>query len=345
MEKYRIKSSNSINHKAILIWRSIQLLVWFFGVFIVYNLIFNPTLGIHLFWNILIPVAPLLLVVGSGIWRNICPMASMALFSRHIGKSKRKKLTIRQSGKLNLISIIALFIIAPLRHAIFDMNGSATAIFLISLSAVAIIVGYHYEWKSAWCSGLCPIHPVEKLYGQKNKISLPNAHCSECFKCVTPCPDSTPNINPLSSKKTIYHKLTGLLTVGAFPGFVWGWFQFPDFRGVYSFSQLMMIYKEPLLGALLTTFAYIILRNFVDKNTLTKFFATAAISCYYWFRIPALFGFGIFPGNGMLVDLSNTLPEFFIQIMVLGVLVFIYGWLIISKKNKKSWTIRPAYAK
>jgi len=107
----------------------------------------------------------------------------------------------------------------------------------------------------------------------------------------------------------------------------------------------MMIYKQPILGAMLTTLVYIILRRFIDKNTLTKIFATAAISCYYWFRIPALLGFGIFPGDGMLIDLSNTIPEFFIQIIVYALLLFIYSWLILSKQNKNSWTIRPVYAK
>jgi len=345
MANYHSKSNQSLSRKSILIWRSVQITVWVIGVFIFYNLIFNSTLGIHLFWNILIPIAPLLLMVGTGIWRNVCPMASMALFTRHLGLSKRKKLTIKQSGKLSLISIIALLLIAPLRHAMFDMNGPATAFLLFLLAAIAMAVSYFYEWKSAWCSGLCPIHPVEKLYGQKSKLSLPNAHCSQCFKCVTPCPDSTPNINPLSTSKIKYHKISGFLTVAAFPGFVWGWFQFPDFQGIYSLGQILMIYKQPLFGAILTSIIYKILRIYVDKSTLTKLFATAAISCYYWFRIPALLGYGVFPGNGMLVDLSNVVPEFFIQVIVLGLIIFIYVWLNRGKESKKSWTIRPVYAK
>jgi len=345
MEKNRVRSSNKLSRSSILIWRAVQYTVWLIGVYIIYNLIFNPSLGINLFWNILIPIAPLLLVFLAGLWRNVCPMASMSLLFRHLGMSKRKKLTIKQSGKLNLIAIIALFIIVPMRHAIFDMNGPATAILLFSIAAIAIVVGFFYEWKSAWCSGLCPIHPVEKLYGQKSKLSLPNAHCNECFKCVTPCPDSTPNINPLSTSKTIYHKLTGFLTIGAFPGFVWGWFQFPDFQGIYSFGQLIMIYKQPMLGAIVTTLVYVILKRYITKNELIKLFAALAISCYYWFRIPALLGFGVFPGDGMLIDLSSTIPEFFIYIIVSAIILFIYSWLIFSKKRKNSWTIRPIYAK
>ena len=184
--KLHINSRGQLSKKSILIWRIVQTLIWIVGVIILFNLIFYPTIGIHLFWNILIPVAPILLVVAVGVWRNICPLASTALFPRHLELSKRKKLSIEQTGKFNLIAVIALFVIVPLRHAIFDMNGPATAILILSLGLIAVILSFFYEWKSAWCSGLCPIHPVEKLYGLKNKLSLPNAHCNECFRCVTP---------------------------------------------------------------------------------------------------------------------------------------------------------------
>jgi hypothetical protein len=165
MTAHNLISGDQLSPRSILIWRIVQTLVWLVGVFILFNLIVYPTIGLHLFWNVLIPVAPALLVVAVGVWRNICPLASTALFPRHMGVSKRKKLTITQVGKLNLIAVIALFIIVPLRHAIFDMNGMATAILIISIAGVAVIAGLFFEWKSGWCSGLCPIHPVEKLYG------------------------------------------------------------------------------------------------------------------------------------------------------------------------------------
>ena len=85
-----LKSGDQLSPRSILIWRIVQTLMWLVGVIIVFNLIFYPTLGIHLFWNVLIPVAPVLLVVAVGIWRNVCPMASTALYARHMGFSKSK---------------------------------------------------------------------------------------------------------------------------------------------------------------------------------------------------------------------------------------------------------------
>ncbi len=344
MANYNLKPGDQLSSKSILIWRSVQTLVWLVGVAIVFNLIFYPTLGIHLFWNILIPIAPLLLVVATGLWRNICPMASTALFPRHVGLSKRKKLTLAETGKLNLIAIIALFVLVPLRHAIFDLNGWATALLILSLGFIAVIAGLRYEWKSAWCSGLCPIHPVEKLYGLKNKLKLPNAHCDQCHSCITPCPDKTPGIHPMSSKKTTSHKIAGFLTVGAFPGFVWGWFQVSDYHGIIGIVEFITIYKFPLLGLLVTSILFLVLKRFIQDRILIAIFSAAAVSCYYWFRIPALFGWGLFPGDGMLVDLTGVLPEWAITVMVVVLTLFFFWWIVFSKQRKISWVIRPAYA-
>ncbi len=339
-----INSGDQLSPRSILTWRIVQTLVWLVGMVIIFYLIFYPTIGIHLFWNILIPIAPALFVVAVGVWRNVCPMASTALLPRHMGFSKRKKLTIAQTGKLNLIAVIALFLIVPLRHAIFNMNGLATAILLISLGSIAVIAGLFYEWKSAWCSGLCPVHPVEKLYGLKNKLLLPNTHCNKCYRCTTPCPDSTPSINPLSLKKTTYHKIAGFLMIGAFPGFVWGWFQVPDYPGITNIEQLIAIYKLPISGLFITSVLFLILKIFLQEKVLIAIFSATAVSCYYWFRLPALFGFGIFPGDGMLIDLTELLPEWSITVTVVAITLFFFWWIVFSKQNKISWEIRPAYA-
>ncbi len=339
-----LKTKNQLSPRSILIWRIVQSLVWIIGAIILFNLIVFPVIGIHLFWNILIPIAPALLVIAVGVWRNVCPMASTALLPRHMGFSKKKKITITQTGKLNLIAVITLFLIVPLRHAIFDTNGLATGILIISLGSLAVILGFFYEWKSAWCSGLCPVHPVEKLYGLNNRLSLPNAHCNECFRCVTPCPDTTPGINPLVTKKTAYHKIAGFLMVGAFPGFIWGWFQVPDYNGITSIEQLITIYKLPLFGLLITSVLYLILKQFLNQNTLIKLFSATAVSCYYWFRLPALLGFGIFPGDGMLIDLTGILPEWSVLIAVSLTTLFFFWWIFFNNKTKNSWVIRPTYA-
>ena len=327
-----------------MMWRIAQILVWLVAIFIIFNLIFFPPLGNLLFWNVLITIAPALLVVAVGLWRNICPLASMSQFPRHMGFSKDKKIPLVQSGKLNLIAVIALFVIAPLRHVIFDVNELATAGLLVSVGIIAFILGALYEGKSVWCSGLCPVYPVEKLYGMNNRFSLPNAHCNTCTRCVTPCPDSTPGMHPLTSTRTIYHKMAGLLMVGAFPGFVWGWFQVPAYTGTIGIEELVAIYKFPLLGLIVTGVLFLVLKRFFKLEVLIAIFSATAVSCYYWFRLPALLGFGIFPGSGMLVDLSGILPEWSMSVAVGCTTLFFFWWLVFRKQTKNSWAVRPEYA-
>ncbi|HEX3024139.1 MAG TPA: hypothetical protein VHP12_02915, partial [Chitinophagaceae bacterium] len=120
---FDFKSGNQLSPRSILIWRIAQSVVWLIGAIILTCLLFFPRIGILLFWNILIPVAPALFVVAVGLWRNVCPLATTNLLPRRLGLSKRKKLNAKQLGKLNLIAVIALYIIVPLRHAVFNNNG------------------------------------------------------------------------------------------------------------------------------------------------------------------------------------------------------------------------------
>lgn len=342
-----VTSSRSLkklpNHKK-TIWRIVQTAVWLVGLAILLSLVFFPDLGIHLFWNILIPVAPALIVVAIGLWRNICPMATNSLFIRHQGLSKRKKLSMSQSAKLNFVAVVALFLIVPLRHGIFDMNGMATAILILSLSAVAIFMGLRYEWKSGWCSGLCPVHPVEKLYGLNSNLEISNAHCDSCSRCMVLCPDSTPTVNPMSLKKTPYHKMAGFLMVAAFPGFVWGWFQVPDSASIESAAHLLSLYQLPAIGMAVSSLLYFVLKPFLKESTLISVFSAAAVSCYYWFRIPALVGYGIYPGDGMLIDLNAVLPLWVVQILILSTTAFFFWWIVLRTQKRTRWAKRPIYA-
>lgn len=327
-------------------WRLLQVAVWLVGLTIFTCLLFFPPVGIMLFWNILIPVAPLLIVVAVGVWRNVCPMASVILLPRHLGVSKRKIMPRQLQSALGLISVAALYLIVPLRHAMFNTNGPATALLIGSMVMIGILMGLRYEWKSAWCSSLCPVHPVEKLYGNNVFGAVRNAHCDNCMNCVIPCPDSTPNMHPRLVKKSFTDQWSGWLITGGLPGFVWGWFHVPDQHGITGFAQTFAVYRMPLTGMAVTLLIYIILEQTkaVKENWLVRAFAAAAVSCYYWYRIPALLGFGKFTGDGMLFDASAQLPVWIVTgITVLFTCFFIY-WLLVRKPNKQSWVVRPAFA-
>ena len=340
------KSGNQLSLYSLLIWRLAQSAVWFVGAAILFALFFLPSVGLLVFWNILIPVAPVLFVVAVGVWRNVCPLATTHLLPRHFGLSKRKKLSVRQLGLLNLAGVVLLYTIVPLRHALFNQNGLATGLLILAMAITGITLGYFYEWKSAWCSGLCPVHPVEKLYGGNILLSLPNAHCSECRNCVIPCPDSTPNISPASAKKTFAQQLSGLFIIGGLPGFIWGWFHVPD-QSTSTINGLIGTYEIPLLGFAVSFIVYAVLSSLIEvkhERKLISIFAAMGVSCYYWFRIPALFGFGKFGEDGLLINLNNILPAWSMTAITIATTLFFFYWLVMRKPNNQSWVIRPRFA-
>ena len=326
------------------VWRVVQTLVWGIGVLLLALLLFAPTVGIHAFWNGLIPVAPALLALAPGVWRNVCPMGSTALLPRHLGRSRRRGVSEVWQGRLALVGVVLLLAIVPLRHVVLDTNGPATALAIGVLVLLAVGLGSVFEWKSAWCSGACPVHPVEKLYGTKPLVTVSNTHCGPCERCVATCPDSTAAMTPKVGSARTPSRLAGTLMVGGFAGFVWGWFQVPDYAGGEGWSHLATAYGMPLLG-MAVSLALFALLDFLAgpsrRQLVASVFAAAAIACYYWYRLPALVGFGPFPGDGALVDLRHTLPAWLPAVSRAATTTFFAWWIVSRPLMGRSWSVRP----
>lgn len=332
------------------VWRGVQGLVFLVGLTIFLLLILVPPLGLHAFWNVLIPVAPALLVFAPGFWRNVCPLATAALLPRHLNRSLRRKLPERWNQRLNFFAIVLLLAIVPLRHVILNASGPATALAIASLAILAVFFGFVFEWKSGWCSGLCPVHPVEKLYGAKPALSLKNAHCHSCAQCVSVCPDSVATRHLLRRRPGPLQRASEFLMVGGFPGFIWGWFQVPDLGAQGGWTALPGAYALPLGGMALTLALYAALRALAgagpnSRRRLVDVFACASVSCYYWFRLPALLGFGPHPGNGMLLDLRGMLPESAPVVLRVTTTGLFFWWLVLRRGGLAKWALRPPLTK
>ncbi len=334
-----------------IVWRALQVLVGLVGAGMIAALFLDPGLGLHAFWNVLIPVAPALLVVSTGLWRNICPLGSTAMLARHVGLSRRIHIGRRVQDLLGPVGIALLLLIVPLRHFILDLSGPSTAIVLLIMGAAAFAAGLLFDSKSAWCSGICPVHQVELLYGQEPLYSPPNAHCGTCTRCVVVCPEATPAVHPLAVNGTRLGGLAGTLLVGGFVGYIWGWFQVADYGfvawGPEAATQLLQSYAWPLGSMLVSCALYLLLLRGLGtqrRRMLDRSFAAAAVACYYWFRLPALFGFGPHPGDGMLVDLTGSLPTWSVGVgRALTTVLFAY--LLVGRQARaRSWTSRPPFA-
>jgi ferredoxin len=328
-------------------WSVAQYAVLLAGAVLIALLLSKPEIGLLIMWNMLIPVAPALIVVAPGLWRNICPMATFSLLPRRLGFSLQIIPSRREAALLSATGLLALLLIVPLRHISLNTDGPMTALMLLLSAVAAISMGTLFEWRSGWCNSLCPIHPAEKIYGLSPAITIRNARCITCKNCTSPCPDSRRSMNPTITGPTPVEKYAGHIMIGSFAGFIWGWYRLPDFHGVVGMAEIISAYFWPYACALLSLAIYAAARAWIcrsksDYAVLVKIFATAAVSTYYWYRIPALAGFGPHPGTGLLCDLTGVLPDITLISHILTTSFFVW-YLLIRENTGTSWLKRPPH--
>ncbi len=328
-------------------WVVVRAMAWGVGAAIVAALLVAPSLGLTALWNVLIPVAPALLVFAPGVWRNLCPLSTTALAARRWGWSRRRHLSAHGQARLFLAAVALLYLIVPLRHVALDSNGPLTGALLLAVAALALTLGSVFEWKSAWCSSLCPVHPVERLYGAVPALTPPNAHCQACERCLLVCPDSTAQMHPLLVRHPASARWGGVLIAGGLPGFILGWFLVAARLGPLETAALGPAYGLPTLGLAGSLGAFLLAARLLGparERTLVLAFAAAAVSTYYWFRIPMLFGFGPAHRDGVLVDLRHTLPPAFPWITRTATTALFVSWFLLRTRVRRAWTVRPPFA-
>jgi hypothetical protein len=316
------------------IWAVQQAAMLLVGVVLVGLLLFWPEAGIALMWNFLIPIAPGLVTIAPGLWRNICPMATFHMLPQKLGIAQNIRMPEWGAAALGLTSVILLFVIVPMRRIGLNVDGPLTAIMLLSAAVIACAMGSLFEMRSGWCTSLCPIHPVERLYGTSPAISFKSARCDLCEACSNPCPDSTPELTPTASSPTRVQQVLGNFLVGSFPGFVWGRFQVQDYPPQQvGRHEIMTAYVWPLGACIVTYVLFKVAEHILHHKTraravLHRTFAAAAVSTYYWYRLPGP---------------ASLLPDWFPLLSHLVTTPFFF-WFLVVRTPKVSWLKRPVMA-
>jgi hypothetical protein len=146
------------------------------------------------------------------------------------------------------------------------------------------------------------------------------------------------------------NQLTGTILIGSFPGFVFGWYQVPDFPGHVGAAEIFETYAWPLGGAFVSFAIYNAIETWFAQTkpslkTLQAVFAAAAVATYYWFRIPMLAGFGPFPGTGLLYDLTGVLPVWSPEASHMLTTGFFFWFLAIRPRVRTGWLQRTPFAR
>lgn len=273
-----------------MFWPLLQSLLLLIGLSLVTALFCWPEIGLFLLWDVLIPVAPALFLIAPGLWRNICPLGTISLLPARLGISTQRHLRPGMQHAFFLIAWIALYAIVPLRKVVFDHSGAASAWLLISAGLFVIGSGLVFSWKSAWCSGLCPVLPVEALYGGYPIFSVRNAQCTSCNACVSPCRDADQRSGLPSYGGGSPRAMRIALQLGySFPGFVLGWFLLGDDPVEISTAYAMPLGLAACASAVFFCAEYCLTR--LNKGTILRVCGLLALGCYYWFKLPAMLGF------------------------------------------------------
>ncbi|MEE9312440.1 MAG: hypothetical protein V3V10_08520 [Planctomycetota bacterium] len=322
--------------------RIVQFAVFWVGVFIVGALLVRPTLGLYLLWDILIPVAPLLLVVAPGIWRNICPLGTFSVMPHWLKLSKKQPLSRKGQSWLFAGAVLLLLIIVPVRHVILDTNGVVIGLTLIAVALLAFTLGMVLDWKSAWCSGLCPVYPVEMLYGARPLVTPHNLQCKVCTGCVSPCRDSTPSISSVDVAIEPLGKFASTVLTGGFPGFILGWYLVDISRTDPILTIIGMSYAWPFAGLIASLVVYSVARKLAPPAGINQLSATTAVCIYYWFKMPVVFGLSG-DSSHWLLGLAGSTPSWTIWALRFSTMGLL-AWLLLGRAPKRAWNGRPQSA-
>ena len=176
----------------------------------------------RIFWTMVVPLVPLIIMVlGHGFWRRICPLSALMQIPRYLGFQRQHKTLNVNTGvvtaspaKIQVESWLAKnywfiqfgLLWAGVSCRLLFYNADQWGLFFaMGLMVVsAVVTGMLFGGKT-WCNYICPMAPVQKFYSEPGGVFESKAHVdrspvtqsmcrdfddnSKCVGCKTDCPD------------------------------------------------------------------------------------------------------------------------------------------------------------
>ena len=276
------------------LWLTAQLIALVATVVVILGLFIEPEVTLKYLWGLIIPLVPASLLVSPMLWRNVCPLATLnKLPTGHGGK---REIGARGVARLAILGMILLFVLVTARHVIFngfnDFDGPVLGTVVVLVAVAALVLGLLFEVKVGFCNSLCPVLPVERLYGQSPMLETNNPRCPECVQCT---PTSCIDLGPEVSIPEVVGEARGgprwVLTAygvfaAAFPGFVLGYFLAKD-GPLDTTASVFLTVGQWTLASWLVVAAL----AFVTRAPSARFMpilGAAAAGLYYWFSGPII---------------------------------------------------------
>ncbi len=267
------------------LWRTAQLLGVVATVILLAGLVTQPDLALDILWNVLIPLVPASLLISPAIWRNVCPLATLNLMTNR--SSVSRTLTSGLLPSAGAIGIVLLVVMVPARRFLFNTDGLVLAITIAAVAVLALALGGFFQLKAGFCNAICPILPVERLYGQYPLMQVNNPRCVPCTMCtVKGCIDLNPSRSIAQTIGSAHRSHAWLLSgygvfAAAFPGFVLGYNLTQD----GPLATAGSVYLDIAVWALASYLATILLVRLFRASAMRAMvvLAAAAAGLYYWF--------------------------------------------------------------
>ncbi|MGE0353895.1 MAG: hypothetical protein AB7I33_06510 [Gemmatimonadales bacterium] len=269
-------------------WRVAQVAGVAALVVLLAGLVLRPERSLTLLWNVVIPLLPASFFLSPALWRAVCPLATLNLAGN--GLAGRRRLTRDLLPVAAVAGLTLLAVLVPARRFLFNNHGPALAALIGGVAVMALVMGTAWDVKAGFCNLLCPVLPVERLYGQRPLINIENPRCLPCSRCTSrACIDLDPERSLLLSIQRADRrpgKLNWLLTpygifAAAFPGFVAGYGTLQDGgpgTAGHVFAHMALYAAAGFLATVLVVWVL----NLAAPRALL-FSAAAAGGLYYWF--------------------------------------------------------------
>jgi NADPH-dependent 2,4-dienoyl-CoA reductase/sulfur reductase-like enzyme/ferredoxin len=273
------------------LWYAARVVVLGIALALAVLLVALPELGLKLFWGLAIPLVPALLVVAPGLWRQVCPMATMNQLPRLAGFSRA--LELPPALKASAFGIaVGLFVAAvALRVPLLNHSGLLVGLGVLVVLMLAFAGGFVFKGRSGWCGTFCPLAPIQRTYGQAPLIVVKNGYCNPCVGCQKSCYDFNPRAAVFSDvyDEDPRHAAQRRLFMGLLPGLILAYF----------LQGPAPAYGEPLHalvllgGACASAGLYMLVVAFLPATPANPYrvallFGALALSAFYWFSGPTL---------------------------------------------------------
>ncbi len=249
----------------------------------------DPKTGLRIVWGIGIPLLAILFFVAPGLWRNICPLAAANQAPRVLGWTRGLEPPAFLKRYAYLISIVLFTLFITLRKVGLQTSGPWTGALLLFALISPFANGLMLKGKSGWCSSVCPLLPVQRIYGQTPFALIGNSHCQPCVGCAKNCYDFNPRVAYLADLNDPDAKWSAgrKFWIAAFAGLVLGFFKVANVPKV----SVATMYGQMALYVGVSVLAFVLLDSFlpVTSHKLTTLWAAAALNIFYWFGFPIVY--------------------------------------------------------